>query len=113
MDAINFNVKLHSVAKSSENNTFQENSNFQFKSVWSPVSINATTTDKNVYSRNKETNQTFTMEVDVHAVQDTMPGGLAKILSIFEEVIEAQAEENKQEDAKVITQEQNEKPPTP
>lgn len=108
---INFNVKLHSMAKSSEDNTFTENSDLKFKSVWSPVSINATTTDKNVYNRNKETNQTFTMEVDVHAVQDTMPGGLAKILSIFEDVIDAQAKENKQEDAAEAAKEINEQPP--
>ncbi|MCP4118967.1 MAG: DUF2589 domain-containing protein [Desulfobacteraceae bacterium] len=95
---ITFNAKIHSMTKSSEENTLTENSNVKFDSIWSPVSVNVTTTDKNVYNRNKETDQTYTMQVDVHAVQDTMPGGLAKILSIFEEVIEAQVKEEKKED---------------
>jgi Protein of unknown function (DUF2589) len=69
------------------------NSNFQYKAFWSPVSANFNVAVSSKHSASSENSSRFsteaTMSVHVRAVQDSMPGGMAKILQILENAIKS------------------------
>lgn len=91
--SINFNVSLHSQHTTQETNTSSatasaggsENLEFE-KSQWQ-TSI----TDKNTYQNNSMVDDTYSLSVTVHAVQDQMPGGMKNVLDIFSSVIQQQS----------------------
>jgi len=91
---IDLNVKLHSIQTNKTENTF-EFTDTDKESAWlSPVSMNVKVTDKNTYSHNSTVDREYSMHVQLRAVQDEMPGGLAKVLEIFQQSIESQSKGN-------------------
>jgi hypothetical protein len=68
-------------------------SKFEFKSMWSPVTVNFNVAVSSKHTATSENSSRFsteaTMSVNVHAVQDSMPGGLAKVLQILENAIKS------------------------
>lgn len=68
-------------------------SDFGFKSFWSPVTVNFNVAVSNKHTATADNSSRFateaTMSVNVRAVQDSMPAGLAKVLQILENAIHA------------------------
>lgn len=66
---------------------------FGYKSFWSPVTVNFNVAVSSKHTATAENSSRFsteaTMSVNVRAVQDSMPGGMAKILQILENAIKA------------------------
>jgi Protein of unknown function (DUF2589) len=90
---IDFNVNLHSVSKTSMTNTASVDTtastseNLEFEKS----SFTATVSDKNTYQNDQTIDDTYSLRVTVHAVQDQMPGGMQTVLNIFNGVIQQQA----------------------
>jgi hypothetical protein len=86
--SINLNVTLHSTSSTSFSNDFalSASAGGSFFTNWS-VSV----TDKNTYQFGSTVDDTYSLQVAVHAVQDTMPAGMAQVLGIFSNVITSQA----------------------
>jgi hypothetical protein len=87
--SINFNAKLHSVQTTSESNDFSFSTGGSFGffgSGW-----NVSVSDKNTYQQNTTVDDTYSLQVTVHAVQDQLPGGLAQVLGIFSNLVQSQA----------------------
>lgn len=97
---IDLNVKLHSLEedKSSSETTKQFNAS---GGGWGWVpKMSVSVSSRNTTSNSKTVDREYSMQVQLTAVQDTMPGGLAKILSIFEQAIESQAKSNEATESK-------------
>ncbi len=77
----------------SDNLDIAVDSKFQYKAFWSPVSVNFNVAVSSKHSATSENSSRFsteaTMSVHVRAVQDSMPGGMAKILQILENAIKS------------------------
>jgi hypothetical protein len=87
--SINFNASLHSVSTTSFSNdfAFSAGASGGFFGINFAVSV----TDKNTYQNSSVVDDTYSLSVTVHAVQDQMPGGMAQVLSIFQNIIASQA----------------------
>ena len=87
--SINFNVSLHSVSTTSFSNdfAFSLGASGSYFGCGMAVSV----TDKNTYQNSSVVDDTYSLEVTVHAVQDQMPGGMANVLGIFSNIIQSQA----------------------
>jgi hypothetical protein len=84
---IEFNAKVSSVQKQSIESNLSYTKTERRKSWWTSSSMRSSITSQvqNKYS-NTEARE-FSLKVKVEAVQDEMPGGLSKVLSILEEAI--------------------------
>lgn len=97
--SVDLNVKLHSVQSQDCTNTVTKNfqtsssSNFLAK-LFSPVNFSGSITDQSVSKASSQVDRQYSLEVKMLAVQDQVPGGMSKVLDIFEEVIEAEAKGN-------------------
>ncbi len=102
--SINFNVQLHSTSSNSFSNDFAITASASAN--WF-VSLSVTVTDKNTYQFGSVVDDTYSMQVSVHAVQDQMPGGMSQVLSLFTNIIQSQAtliQTIVNDDVKVLTQ---------
>lgn len=94
---IDFMAKMTEEYKSSNqaNNEFnlQTNASVGYKAFWSPVSANFNASMSYKHSSTAQTSNRFsseaTMNVHVRAVQDAMPAGLSKVLTILEQAIKS------------------------
>lgn len=94
---IEFNVKINSVSNTSSS----ENSNTDIKSNttagykgWgfnASTTLNASFSNQKSSSSSEEVKKDYSLNIKVHAVQDDMPAGMAKILDILEENISMKA----------------------
>lgn len=92
---IDFMAKMTEEFKNSNqtNNEFNLNSTLSvgYKAFWSPVNANFNVSLSSKHSSTNQSSSRFsteaTMNVHVKAVQDSMPAGLAKVLSILEQSI--------------------------
>ena len=94
---IEFNVKINSVANTSSS----DNSNTSVKSDttagykgWgfnASTTLNASFSNQKASSSSEEVKKDYSLNIKVHAVQDDMPAGMAKILDILEENISMKA----------------------
>lgn len=90
---IEFNVKINSINttnESSETNTsFKNETSVGYKSWWSSVnantSFNTSVASQKKSSQTEEIKKEFSLQIKIHAVQDEMPAGIAKVLDILEE----------------------------
>lgn len=90
---IQFNVKINSINTTSEssdtNTTFKNETNVGYKSWWSSVnantSFNTSVASQKKSSSTEEIKKEFSLQIKIHAVQDEMPAGIAKVLDILEE----------------------------
>ena len=91
--SVDLNVKLHSVETHDTSKTFQSDTTLDpggFLAMFSPVKFHCEITDKNVASGSTQVDRQYTLNVKMLAVQDAAPGGMAKVLQIFEDAIQAQ-----------------------
>jgi len=92
--SITFNANLHSVTTTTESNDFTFSTGgsiggFLGSFLGSGMSISVS--DRNTFQQNSTVDDTYSLQVTVHAVQDTMPAGLAQILGIFSNIVQSQA----------------------
>ncbi len=92
---IDFTAKITEEFKSTNKSTmelgYKVDTSFQYKSFWSPVTVNFNASVAGKRTSSSENSTRFSteaqMSIHVKAVQDTMPGGLSKILDILESSI--------------------------
>lgn len=94
---IEFNVKINSVSNTSSSDTSNTNvtsdSKFGYKG-WgfnASTTLNASFSNQKASSSSEEVKKDYSLNIKVHAVQDDMPAGMAKILDILEENISMKA----------------------
>lgn len=88
---VDLNVKLHSIQTMKLENNLNVDSSTSSSSWFSPVSFNVKVAEKNTYTHNSTVDREYSMHVQLRAVQDEMPGGLAKVLEIFQQSIDSQS----------------------
>jgi hypothetical protein len=93
---IQLNVKLVSATSTQVNNaldfgTTDEAGESGIFGMGPSADLKATVTDQNTFQNNQIVNDTYNLDVTVHAVQDQMPAGMAQILNIFSNCIQTQA----------------------
>ncbi|MBI3222196.1 MAG: DUF2589 domain-containing protein [Nitrosomonadales bacterium] len=86
---IDFNATLHSVETTSISNDFAFTASAGGE--YYGVNFSASISDKNTYQNSTTTDDTYSLRVTVHAVQDQMPAGMASVLGIFNNLIQSQA----------------------
>lgn len=86
---INFNVKLHTTHTTQETNVATTNDSASGE--YAGTKFNCSVTDKNTYQDKMVIDDTYSLNVVVHAVQDQMPGGMQNVLDIFSSVIQQQS----------------------
>jgi len=86
--SINLNVSLHSTSSTSLSNDFAMSASTGGNFF---VNFSVSVTDKNTYQFGSTVDDTYSLNVSVHAVQDTMPGGMSQVLGIFSSIITSQA----------------------
>lgn len=90
---IELNVQLHDIRSSTLTNTLvasagtSSTENLEVESSTMTTSV----TEQNTYQEGENTDDTYSLKVTVHAVQDQMPGGMANVLSIFTNTVQTQA----------------------
>lgn len=94
---IEFNVKINSVSNTQSNEESKSNvtsdSKFGYKG-WgfnASTTLNASFSNQKSSSSSEEVKKDYSLNIKVHAVQDDMPAGMAKILDILEENISMKA----------------------
>ncbi len=86
--SINLNVQLHTTSSTSFSNDFALSASAGGSFF---VSFSVSVTDKNTYQFGSTVDDTYSLQVTVHAVQDQMPGGMSQVLSLFTNIIQAQS----------------------
>lgn len=86
---IDFNVNLHSTSKTTMSNDFTFS--LSASGSYMGIGLAASVSDRNTYQNESTVDDTYSMHVNVHAVQDQMPGGMAQVLGIFSSIIQTQA----------------------
>lgn len=86
---IDLNVSLHSTHTTNETNTSTVDTSASGEYVGTKFSTSIT--DKNTYQNDMVIDDTYSLHVTVHAVQDQMPGGMQNVLDIFSSVIQQQS----------------------
>lgn len=92
--SVDLNVKLNSVQKASTSNSIVTNTNIQpngFLSFFSPVKFSTTIVSKNESRTSSTITESYDLSVKMLAVQDQMPGGLAKVLQILQDSMDGGA----------------------
>lgn len=86
---IDLNVNLHSVNSTTMSNDFVFSTSGS--GGFAEYSFGVSVTEKNTYQNSTLVDDSYSMHVTVHAVQDQMPGGMAQVLGIFSNIIQSQA----------------------
>ncbi|HSU39205.1 MAG TPA: DUF2589 domain-containing protein [Polyangiaceae bacterium] len=86
---VDFNVNLHSTSKTTMSNDFTFS--LSASGSYMGIGLAASVSDRNTYQNESTVDDTYSMHVNVHAVQDQMPGGMAQVLGIFSSIIQSQA----------------------
>jgi hypothetical protein len=87
---INFNAKINSVVESTTTASSELNVSLGVKAGWGPVSaeLKCSYSNKKSTSATDKTERTYSLVIDVLAVQDELPAGMEKVLSILENNIQ-------------------------
>ncbi|WP_341703424.1 DUF2589 domain-containing protein [Ferrovibrio sp.] len=86
---IDLNVSLHSTHTTKESN--EATTTGSASGEYFGTTFNCSVTDKNTYQNDMVIDDTYSLHVTVHAVQDQMPGGMQNVLNIFSSVIQQQS----------------------
>jgi hypothetical protein len=92
--SVDLNVKLNSVQKASTSNSIVTNTTIGsngFLSLFSPVKFSTTIVSKNDSRTSSTITESYDLSVKMLAVQDQMPGGLAKVLQILQDSMDGGA----------------------
>ncbi|WP_440878555.1 DUF2589 domain-containing protein [Vibrio natriegens] len=86
---IAFNAKINSVQQSTTSSSHDLNTKLSVKAGWGPVSakLSASYSYKKSTSSSSKIERTYSMSVNVRAVQDELPAGTEKLLGILENSI--------------------------
>jgi hypothetical protein len=86
---ISFNAKINSVQESTTSSSKSLNASLSAKGGWGPVSVkvSASFSSKSAKSSSSKIERTYSLSVNVRAVQDELPAGTEKLLSILENSI--------------------------
>ena len=86
---IAFNAKINSVQESTTSSSHDLNTSLSAKGGWGPVSVkvSASYSYKKSTSSTSKVEKTYSLAVNVKAVQDELPAGTEKLLSILESSI--------------------------
>ncbi len=86
---IDFNAKINSVQESTSASSHDLNTSLGVKGGWGPVSaeLKVSYAYKKSTSATSKTERTYSMAVHVRAVQDELPAGTERLLSILENSI--------------------------
>ncbi len=86
---VDFNAKITSVEESSSTSSHDLNASLQAKAGWGPFSakLNVNYAYKKTDSSGNKVERTYTMAVKVKAVQDELPAGTERLISILERSI--------------------------
>jgi Protein of unknown function (DUF2589) len=84
---IEFNAKLTSISTSESSSSTTETKDWERKRWWSSSRSSGSWSSQSSSNDTSSEAQEFTFNVKVRAVQDEMPAGLAKMISILEEAI--------------------------
>ncbi|MCK9919348.1 DUF2589 domain-containing protein [Microbacteriaceae bacterium K1510] len=90
---LNVSLKSHTATTISNDFVFSSStseSESGFFGFGPSVSFQASVTDRNTFQNEQVIDDTYSLHVTVHAVQDQMPGGMSQILNIFGNVIQTQ-----------------------
>jgi hypothetical protein len=90
---IDFNAKINSVQESTTASSHDLNTSLGVKGGWGPVSaeLKVSYSYKKSTSATEKTERTYSMAVHVRAVQDELPAGTERLLSILENSIKESA----------------------
>jgi hypothetical protein len=88
---IAFKAKIDAVEKVAVDTTLKVDAKLDASANWffGSARLQVSTAFQRDTKEETQTTRSYSMEIDVHAVQDEMPGGLEKILSILESTINA------------------------
>ncbi|CAG1005833.1 hypothetical protein METP2_03696 [Methanosarcinales archaeon] len=83
---IDFNAKINSVVESTTASSSELNTSLGVKGGWGPVSAELKCSYSNKKSRSStdKTERTYSLVIHVQAVQDELPAGMEKLLSVLE-----------------------------
>jgi len=86
---ISFNAKINSVQESTTSSSTALNTTLSAKAGWGPVSVklSASFSRKSAKSASSKIERTYSLSVNVKAVQDELPAGTEKLLGILESSI--------------------------
>ncbi|MFN4329462.1 MAG: DUF2589 domain-containing protein [Limnobacter sp.] len=86
---IDFNAKINSVTESTTSNSSDLSATLGVKAGWGPVSaeLKCSYSNKKSSTSGQKTERTYSLQIHVRAVQDELPAGLEKLLSILEDNI--------------------------
>jgi len=92
---IDFNAKINSVTESTTASSSELNASLAVKGGWGPVSaeLKCSYSTKKSTSATEKTERTYSLAIHVRAVQDELPAGMEKLLSILENNIKEVKEE--------------------
>lgn len=87
---IAFNAKINSVQESTTTSSHDLNTSMSAKAGWGPFSakVSASYSYKKSTSSNSKIERTYSLSVNVKAVQDELPAGTEKLLGILENAIQ-------------------------
>jgi hypothetical protein len=90
---IDFNAKINSVQESTTASSHDLNASLGVKAGWGPVSaeLKVSYSYKKSTSATEKTERTYSMAIHVRAVQDELPAGTERLLSILENSIKETA----------------------
>jgi hypothetical protein len=88
---IAFKAKIDAVEKVSVDTSLKVDAKLDASANWffGSARLQVSTAFQRETSEEKQTTRSYSLDIDVHAVQDEMPGGLEKILTILESTINA------------------------
>lgn len=83
---IDFNAKINSVQESTTASSHELNTELKAKAGWGPFSVQlkASYSFKKQTSASSKTERTYSLAIHVRAVQDELPAGTERLLSILE-----------------------------
>ena len=86
---VDFNAKINSVEYRKTNTALKVNASLEAKAgwLWGSAKLKVSTSYQRTTQQGSSVNRTYSMAVHVKAVQDEMPAGMEKMLSILEGAI--------------------------
>jgi hypothetical protein len=90
---LNVSLKSHNATTLSNDFVFSSSTSASESSFFGfgpSITFQTSVTDRNTYQNEQVIDDTYSLHVTVHAVQDQMPGGMSQILNIFGNVIQTQ-----------------------
>jgi len=87
---IDFNVKINSVSNTSSSSTTNVKTDMSLETkFFAKTSLSASFSNQKSTNSSEEVKKDYSLNINIHAVQDDMPAGVSRILDILEESVTA------------------------